>query len=336
MSSKKCQTKIFNRDKYSKSSLSFAFCIFIIFHITSAKISLSKHVTEVNPNYRPFDGGRDIDGENLYVCRVFRFGQIVPGKFSNSLKKCSITHNNRESQFYRFELLVRNKNTKYDWVPVKAPVKKLPENAVFGGNRFATQLMMQKNNKTNKHTPDTFRLFPNNRTGMLLLRGDEINPDFWNHFLTQDLDWSLRKRRLKRTTTPTVRRRVRPLNTRKRFRKLLPSEVIGERRIMISHNKVQINMINTTAPVECPPVGDPESSKHHILIKPHSIECMKEPDPQKLNYYIAKCTLRTGNITSEQIGKIRWMESDNQWLASFPFGGHEIFCLDFSVLALKE
>lgn len=46
--------------------------------------------------------------------------------------------------------------------------------------------------------------------------------------------------------------------------------------------------------------------------------------------------MRSGDRMSEQIGKIWWKQNLKEWIASFPFGGHEIYCLDYSVLTLKK
>jgi len=88
---------------------------------------------------KAFLAGVDIDGQPLSICRVNKFNELIPGKFSPNTNKCSITHNKKEFQYNRYELIVKSKLGAYNWTQVKRPAKTLPDNKVVGGTDISGQ-----------------------------------------------------------------------------------------------------------------------------------------------------------------------------------------------------
>lgn len=230
----------------------------------------------LTPEYRPFPGGIDIDGNRLFICRTFKFGQIIPGKYSKAIGKCSISRNYREYQFNQFEILITSAEQQYEWVKVKKPAKELPFNALYGGSQHGL----------NKPKPT-----------------DNSN----NNILSSIFAFRLRKRRPRRSIAESW-----SVNWRGTMAKPA-SRFINH---FVNHFRILANSNFTEVPV-----------------MPNSTECALQR--RKLNYFIAKCRLQTGNVISEQIGKIWWHTTSQEWVASFPFGGHEIYCHDYSILAIK-
>lgn len=214
--------------------------------------------------YHPFVAGRDIGGDKLYLCRTWQHGQMVPGKYSKSIDKCSISDRSKEVQRKFFELLLEGPDFHYKWVQLKKPVKELPDNVVLGGSQNPTSMEMK------------------------LKMIDSILNNNFHHF-------GNRKRRVRRFT---------------------------------QNDWEQNSSKPVTERFDQEPSTKLNGCTNSVLV---SSQCK---DEQKGNYYIARCSLRTDHSTSEQIGKVWWKQSIQEWVASFSFGGHEVFCMDYSVLTI--
>ena len=264
---------------------------------------------------KAFEGGRDIDGERLYVCRSHKYGQIIPGKYSNSIGKCSVTHNRREAQFNRYEILIESGDTKYQWIRLKKPVTILPENILFGGNKFVPHQIKRLSSDHNS----PIQIIDNK--GELKIHSMDL-------LLSSNGIWGMRKRRIRRSISGNLE--WSPNWRGKTFE--------GVERIMSFSRKEKLLQLTKAKSTITEILREKTNcTTHHQGASDHmsieEVNCMQ--DSQKDNFYIAKCTLRSGNITSEQIGKIWWNELFHEWIASFSFGGHEIYCLDYSVLTLR-
>lgn len=242
-------------------------------------------------HYQPFPGGTDIDGEPLFICRTHKFGQIIPGKYSKNIRKCSVSNESKEYQFSHYEILVQSPKKQYEWVKVKKPARTLPQNALFGGNLFP--LASNKAAKLVKQRVESKQSIP------------------FDDILSSRLQFAKRKRRLRRSVDDD--------GWSRNWRRAPPPPTRLPRR-QTEQNFTEVSML------------DDKCIQKPLL----SITGVCVDDPQKYKYFIAKCLLRTGDVTSEQIGKIWWNENNGEWVASFSFGGHEIYCLDYSVLAIKN
>ena len=316
----------------------------------------------VLPTNKAFKGGQDIDGEKLFICRSHKYGQIIPGKYSRTIRKCSITHNRREAQFHRYEILIESGDRAYQWIELKKPVTRLPENVLFGGNKFGlptTSAVLAKPRVINNITTTSAAA-----ANFLLDGKGELNSRSVDLFLSSDQIWGSRKRRVRRsavdnssgstttTSKPTkddttdwsrnwrgnlyegverissftgpLRRRQKP-QTGNDFNEVAVESNSKKRRCTPRSNNFLLLLTK---------LSSSSSSSSSKSSANDADDCLDEP--QKANFYIAKCSLRTGNITSEQIGKIWWKEAIQEWVASFPFAGNEVPCFDYSVLTVKS
>jgi len=263
-----------------------------------------------------FQGGHDVDGEQLFICRSHKYGQIIPGKYSNTLEKCSVTHNRREVQFSRYEILLEGADTRYEWIALKKPVISLPENVLYGGSQF-DKFSRRMSSVRENQAP----------VAIIDLKG-QLNSHSLDHILSNDQMWGFRKRRMRRSINFTEENYW--------SRNWRGSKPHGLDRVHLQpklYKRDNSNMKNFTLEEVHKAFMRPCIAHPQIATVNQMEKCPQKS--QKDNFYISKCALRTGNITSEQIGKIRWIESIQEWIASFGFGGQEIYCLDYSVLTLK-
>lgn len=205
--------------------------------------------------------------------------------------------NHAEMQFKQFELLIEDNDTRYEWIKLKKPVHNLPDNVLF----VSVHNFYQKF-KENLPKNDEKSIQKRNHQ-----RFDNV---LSNNFLNHKMK---RTRRLRRNTDADTDN----------------DDNDNDNSYYWSKNWRQKTRA-TNEFIETP-IIDKDCLKEFLST---SKKCIKEE--QKLNYFIARCTLRTGNQLSEQIGKIWWKNSIQEWIASFSFGGHEIYCLDYSVLTLKK
>lgn len=77
-------------------------------------------------------GGREANGQELYVCRAKMNGYLTPGKLNPAYKKCYIPYGGKEHEFSKYEVLTGN----FNWVILKGSV---PSNAVIGGQDAASK-----------------------------------------------------------------------------------------------------------------------------------------------------------------------------------------------------
>lgn len=265
-----------------------------------------------------FSGGHDIDGAKLFICRSHKYGQIIPGKYSQTIGKCSVTHNRREAQFHRYEILEQSADKHYEWIRLKKPVTHLPANVLFGGNQFGITKRVSASNAN---------------ISALLDSNGQLNNHSVDLLLSSDHLWGSRKRRVRRSATQTQVPNEAPHWSRNWRGHLYE----GVERIR-SFTRKTLKTLGSNSPknfTEIPVDRRKCAPKAETPFMPES-NCTSEL--QKANFYIAKCTLRTGDITSEQIGKIWWNDAimPPEWTASFPFAGHEVYCLDYEVLTLKN
>lgn len=245
----------------------------------------------ISYHLKPFHGGYDTDGQDLYICRTKQSGIIIPGKYSQAIGKCSIAMNHAEMQFKKFELLIEDDDTKYEWIKLKKPVTSLPDNVLFVG------------------VQNFYHNFKENEEKSIQKRNyQHLDHVLSNSFLNGKMK---RTRRLRRNTNEDI-----------------DNENVNDSYYWSKNWRQKIP--KTKEFIELPIIDKDCLEKSLSITK----KCIKEE--QKLNYFIARCTLRTGNKLSEQIGKIWWKNSIQEWIASFSFGGHEIYCLDYSVLTLKK
>ncbi|KAI2797789.1 hypothetical protein BLOT_015208 [Blomia tropicalis] len=184
------------------------------------------------------------------------------------------------------------------------PVTKLPDNVLFGGNRYPGQIKVQQQ-----------PIIPN-----LADDNGQLNSHSLDLILSNDRLWGTRRRRVRRSISSPNDEDWSP-NWRGQ-----PSNGVE---MMQSFNSRMLNeRIGNVNQTESKPICVPGQ------IMMDQAKCRH--DPQKNNYYIGRCTLRTGNKLSEQIGKIWWMDSIQEWIASIPFAGHEVYCFDFSILTMKN
>ena len=258
------------------------------------------NISIVDENIHPFNAGHDIDGQNLFICRTHKFGQIIPGKYSHNIGKCSIGRNQKEWQFNQFELLIEDDDTKYEWIRLKKPVIDLPDNVLYAGRQIEPYI---SNNRQLKH---------------------HQNYEFLNILSSNKSNYkSIQKRRRYRRDIFDNHQ-----NWSRNWRGFI-TNITDHHHLRRFHHNRQDNFIEI-------PIGNcSQNEHHHDRMKMKQKLCLKN-EKRKLNYFIAKCSLRTGDKISEQIGKIWWKNSNQEWIASFPFGGHEIYCLDYSVLTLKN
>lgn len=219
----------------------------------------------------------------------------------------------------------------------------LPENVLFGGNKFGLPTTVNNNKKVNISS------VTGNNKAFLLDAKDELKSQSVDLVLSSNSLWGSRKRRLRRSTTTTnsttteswsrnwrgqqLYEGVERITTflGKKFKKRQPANNFSEVAV-----KVNSSSSNNSNKKKCVPKVTPNNLLLLLTTKENEQEdeCLEEP--QKANFYIAKCSLRTGNITSEQIGKIWWKEAIQEWVATFPFGGHEVPCFDYAVLTVKS
>lgn len=211
----------------------------------------------------------------------------------------------------------------------------LPENVLFGGNKYGLPTTV---NSKKEH-------IKSNVTGIkpakfLLDPKGELNSQSVDLVLSSDQLWGSRKRRVRRSTTAnstTVEQHNQSWSRNWRGH----HQYEGVERITSFSGKrttrKPANNFNEVAVKETKKRCVPKITPNNLLLlltTQQDDDCLEEP--QKANFYIAKCSLRTGNITSEQIGKIWWKEAIQEWVATFPFGGHEVPCFDYAVLTVKS
>lgn len=261
-------------------------------------------------DWRPFKAGYDVDGAILYICRVFYSDRIIPGKYSKTIRKCSISFEGKEKQFDRFQVLIEDQQLNYRWFQLKNPVLKLPETILYGG-KTNQKLRL---NKLNEKKKDLF---------------DQI---FFNKTITKK-HFNNRRHRNRRDIARTIDEWADNWRGFEADR----TKKVSIRMIDLSSNKIH----NKKKDNEENSIDNQNdlSSAWSTDIERNPIECHQEfstannnivSSGAKSNYYIAKCLLRTGYTFSEQIGKIWW--NHRTWTASFSFGGYEINCIDFYAL----
>lgn len=275
--------------------ISFSYCSL---HNNNELFAFKMNISYDDENIRPFNAGHDIDGQNLFICRTHKFGQIIPGKYSHTIGKCSIAYDKKEWQFNQFELLIEDVHTKYEWIKLKKPVIELPENVLYAGRQI-------------EQFVSTNQLF-------------KQNYEFLNVLTPKKYNQSKRKRQRRHRRDIFDKHQQWSRNWRGRVTKIPNYQI---RRVR-QNEFIEIPLTMGNCSINDNHHRDEKITKQQKL-------CLKN-EKRKLNYFIAKCSLRTGDRISEQIGKIWWKNSNQEWIASFPFGGHEIYCLDYSVLTLKN
>lgn len=79
--------------------------------------------------------GYELNGEPLYICRVYHNGDIIPGKGSVSKKFCYISYGGAE-YFYntinKYEIFTNPQRQNFKWVR-QSQATSIPSNAIPGG-----------------------------------------------------------------------------------------------------------------------------------------------------------------------------------------------------------